>query len=84
MTASPEPPQPQSQPQPQPQQPQPQQPPQPQPPPRAQRRRHGTALDRLLATGFVAFFLYLLYLAMTSQLDDKVNLFAGWLRRIFT
>jgi hypothetical protein len=48
------------------------------------RRRQGTALDRLLATAFVAFFVYLLYLAMTSQLDDKVNLLASWLRRLFT
>jgi hypothetical protein len=53
-------------------------------PPKSPRRRHGTALDRLLATGFVAFFLYLLYLAMTSQLDDKINLLAGWLKRLFT
>jgi hypothetical protein len=51
---------------------------------RGPRRRHGNALDRLLATGFVAFFLYLLYLAMTSQLDDKVNLLAGWLKRLFS
>ena len=48
------------------------------------RRRHGTALDRLLAMGFVAFFLYLLYLAMTSQLDDKINMLAAWLKRLFT
>lgn len=48
------------------------------------RRRHGTAFDRLLAMGFVAFFLYLLYLAMTSRLDDKINVFASWLKRLFT
>ena len=31
----------------------------------------------------VAFFIYLLYLAMTGKLDSEVNAFANWLKRLF-
>jgi hypothetical protein len=51
---------------------------------RSPKRRHGTLLDRVLAIAFVAFFLYLVYLAMTGRLDDEVMAFARWLERLFT
>jgi hypothetical protein len=50
------------------------------PPPR---RRTGSVMDRVLALGFVAFFVLLLYLAMTGQLDDQVNRLARWLQGLF-
>ena len=51
---------------------------------RSPRRRQGTAMDRVLAMLFVAFFLYLLWLAMTGQIDDQVNRLAAFLRRSFS
>ena len=51
---------------------------------RSPKKRQGTLLDRVLAIAFVAFFLYLLYLAMTGHLDDKVMVVARWLERLFT
>ena len=48
------------------------------------KKRHGSVLDRVLAIGFVALFLYLLYLAMTGTLDTEVNAFARWLKNLFT
>ena len=47
------------------------------------KRRQGTAVDRLLAMAFVAFFLYLLYLAMTGTLDEQVAALARWLAGLF-
>jgi hypothetical protein len=51
---------------------------------RSPKARRGTAVDRLLAMAFVAFFLYMLYLAMTGTLDNEVNAFARWLKALFT
>ena len=48
------------------------------------KKRRGTVVDRLLAMAFVAFFIYLLYLAMTGKLDTEVNAFARWLKALFT
>ena len=48
------------------------------------KRRRGTVLDRIFAIGFVIFFIYLLYLAMTGRLDTEVNAFARWLKHLFT
>jgi hypothetical protein len=48
------------------------------------KKRRGTVWDRLLAMAFVAFFIYLLYLAMTGRLDAEVNTVANWLKRLFS
>ena len=48
------------------------------------RRRQGTMMDRVLAVAFVAFFIYLLYLAMNGRLDSEVSALANWLKQLFT
>ena len=50
---------------------------------RPPKKRQGTLLDRVLALAFVAFFLYLLYLAMTGRLDEQVMTVARWLEGLF-
>ena len=50
---------------------------------RPHRLRFGSALDRILAAAVVAFFAYLIWLAVTGELDTEVHHFAGWLRRTF-
>ena len=50
---------------------------------RPHKLRFGSTFDRILAAAVFAFFAYLLWLALTGELDTEVNHFAGWLRRTF-
>ena len=50
---------------------------------RPHKLRFGSTLDRLLAAAVFAFFAYLIWLAITGELDTEVGHLASWLRRTF-
>lgn len=52
--------------------------------PKSRNMKFGGFWDRLLSIGILAFFLYLVYLALNGKLDAEVNQFAAWLKRLFT
>ncbi len=52
--------------------------------PKTHNMKFGGFWDRLLSIGILAFFLYLIYLAINGNLDSEVNQFAAWLKRLFS
>ena len=50
---------------------------------RPHKLRVGSTLDRVLAAAVFAFFAYLVWLALSGELDTEVGRFAEWLRRTF-
>lgn len=52
--------------------------------PKSRGSSFGGIWDRLLSIGILAFFLYLIYLAISGQFDSEVNHFAAWLKHLFS
>ena len=52
--------------------------------PKSRNTKFGGFWDRLMSIGILAFFLYLVYLAINGNLDAEVNQFAAWLKRLFS
>lgn len=46
--------------------------------------KFGGFWDRLVSIGTLAFFLYLVYLAVNGNFDNEINQFAAWLKRLFS
>ena len=51
---------------------------------RSHNTKFGGFWDRLVSVGTLAFFLYLIYLAVNGNFDSEINQFAAWLKRLFS
>jgi len=40
--------------------------------------------QRLISVGLMAFFLYLIYLAVNGRFDTEINRFAAWLEHLLS
>ena len=52
--------------------------------PKSRGMKFGGFWDRLVSVGTLAFFLYLIYLAVSGKFDSEINQFATWLKQLFS